>query len=95
MEASKSTPLSAATSTLCISFLSGTYFVSTALMLRGNLPEKYTGGIAKALGSSLRRGVFEEWFDAVFFVVAGLTAVGLFVARSWSDEEFEIEGKEV
>jgi len=30
-----------------------------------------------------------------FFVVAGLTAVGLFVARSWSDEEFEIEGKEV
>lgn len=64
-------------------------------MLRGNLPEKYTGGIAKALGSSLRRGVFEEWFDAVFFVVAGLTAVGLFVGRSWSDEEFEIEGKEV
>jgi Abscisic acid G-protein coupled receptor len=64
-------------------------------MLRSNLPEKYAGGIAKALGSSLRRGIFEEWFDAVYFMVAGLTAVGLFVARSWSDEDLEIEGKEV
>jgi hypothetical protein len=61
-------------------------------MLRSNLPEKYTGGIAKALGSSLRRGLFEEWFDAVFFLVAVLTAVGLYIARSWSDEELDEQG---
>jgi Abscisic acid G-protein coupled receptor len=94
---SKSTPLNPATATLCISWLSGTYFVSTAVMLRSNLPEKYVGGIGNALGgsSSLRRGIFEEWFDIVFCIVAGITGVGLFVARSWNTEDIELEGKQV
>jgi hypothetical protein len=92
---SRSAPLSAATYTLLISFLSGTYFVSTAVMLRSNLPDMYVGGIANALGSSLRRGIFEEWFDVVFFVVAVVTQAGLMIARNWSDDEIELEGKEV
>lgn len=92
---SKRTPFSPATATLCISWLSGTYFVSTAVMLRSNLPEKYVGGIGNALGSSLRRGIFEEWFDVVFFVVALGTGVGLFIARSWNDKDIALEGKEV
>jgi Abscisic acid G-protein coupled receptor len=92
---SKATPLSARTSTLCMSWTSGIYFVSTALMLRGSLPEKYSGGIVNALGTSLSRGVFERWFDFVFLGSVGVTGVGLFVARSWSDESIEIEGKEV
>jgi hypothetical protein len=92
---SRSAPLSAATYTLLISFLSGTYFVSTAVMLRSNLPDKYVGGIANALGSSLRRGIFEEWFDVVFFMVAVVTQAGLMIARNWSDDEIELEGKEV
>jgi len=79
-----------------MSFLAGTYFVSTALMVRSNLEEKYVGGIASALGESLVRGMFEEWFDAVYFVVAGVTAVGLMVARRWNEEDvIELEGKEV
>jgi hypothetical protein len=92
---SKSAPLSASTYTLLISFLSGTYFMSTAVMLRSNLPDKYVGGISNALGSSLRRGIFEEWFDVVFFVVAVITQVGLMTARTWSEDEIELEGKEV
>jgi hypothetical protein len=92
---SRSAPLSAATYTLLISFLSGTYFVSTAVMLRSNLPDMYVGGIANALGSSLRRGIFEEWFDVVFFIVAVVTQAGLMIARNWSDDELELEGKEV
>lgn len=92
---SKSTPLSASTSTLCVSWTSGIYFVSTALMLRGNLPEKYSGGIVNALGTSLSRGVFERWFDFVFLGSVGVTGLGLFVARSWSDESIEADGKEV
>lgn len=92
---SKASPLSARTSTLCVSWTSGIYFVSTALMLRGNLPEKYSGGIVNALGTSLSRGVFERWFDVVFLGSVGVTGVGLFVARSWSDESIEVEGKEV
>jgi len=91
----KSTPLGAATSTLWMCWLSGTYFISTAVMLRSNLPEKYVGGISSALGKSLHRGLFEEWFNVVFFVVAVVTGAGLVVARSWSDEAIELEGKDV
>jgi Abscisic acid G-protein coupled receptor len=93
---SKSSPLSPAASTLSISWISGTYFVSTAVMLRSNLPEKYVGGIGNALGSSLQRGIFEIWFDVVFFVVAIVTGVGLVMARSWNyNDNIEVEGKEV
>jgi Abscisic acid G-protein coupled receptor len=93
---SRSTPLAPATYTLSMSWLSGTYFVSTAVMLRSNLPETYVGGIGNAFGSSLQRGIFEEWFDLTFFVVAVVTGVGLLVVRSWSDElDIELEGKEV
>ena len=86
-----SSPLGAVTSTLWICWLSGTYFVSTAVMLRSNLPEQYVGGIGRALGSSLRRGLFEEWFDVVFFLVVVVTGVGLLVTRSWSEESIELE----
>jgi len=93
---SKSAPVAPATATLCISWISGTYFVSTAVMLRSNLPEKYVGGIGNALGSSLRRGIFEGWFDVVFFIVAGITGIGLLLARSWNEEDtIQLEGKEV
>jgi len=92
---SKRTPLSPAVSTICVSWTSGIYFVSTALMLRGNLPEKYSGGIVHALGTSLSRGVFERWFDVVFFVTVAVTGVGLVVARSWNEEDLEVDGKEV
>lgn len=91
----KSIPLGAVTSTLWMCWLSGTYFISTAVMLRSNLPETYVGGIGNALGQNLRRGLFEKWFDFVFFVVAVVTGVGLVVARSWSDEVIEMEGKDV
>ena len=91
----KSNPLGPITSTLLMCWLSGTYFISTAVMLRSSLPEKYVGGIGNALGTSLRKGLFEEWFDVVFFVVAVVTGAGLVVARSWNDEESELEGKEV
>jgi hypothetical protein len=93
---SKSSPLSPALATLSICWISGTYFISTAVMLRSNLPEQYLGGIGHALGSSLKRGIFEEWFDIVFFLVALATGLGLLIARSWNYENIlEFEGKEV
>lgn len=91
----KSSPLEAVTSTLWMCWLSGTYFISTAVMLRSNLPEKYVGGIGSALGTTLRRGLFEEWFDIVFFMVSVVTGAGLVFARSRSDEALEMEGKDV
>ena len=92
---SNSAPMGAVTSTLWICWLSGTYFVSTAVMLRSNLPERYVGGIGRALGSSLRRGLFEEWFDVVFLLVAIVSGVGLLITRSWSEESIEMDGKQV
>jgi Abscisic acid G-protein coupled receptor len=94
---SRSSPLSPAVSALGEAWIAGTYFVSTAVMLRSNLPERYVGGIGDALGNaSLRRGLFEGWFDFVFFGVAALTGVGLVIARKWNEEDaIELEGKEV
>jgi hypothetical protein len=84
------------TETLGVSLLAGTYFVSTTLMVRGNLPERDTGGLSRALGSSLlTKGMFEGWFDAVFLATAVLTGIGLVIARSWGEEDIEMEGKEV
>lgn len=91
---SKSAPVGPATETLYISWLSGVYFMSTAVMLRCNLPEKYVGGIGNALGSSLKQGIFEGWFDIVFFVVAGVTGVGLLLTRM-EEDNVQFEGKEV
>jgi hypothetical protein len=92
---SKSAPLAPAASALSISWVAGTYFISTAVMLRLNLPEKYVGGIGNALGSSLQRGIFEMWFDVVFFAVAVVTGVGLILTRSWNYDENIEGGKEV
>lgn len=76
-------------------------------MLRSNLPEKYVGGIGSAFGGGsgsgsgsggnlLHRGIFEDWFDVVFFLVTLGTGVGLVVARSWGDDDdIGLEGKEV
>ena len=92
---SKSAPLSPALTTLSISWISGTYFMSTAIMLRSNLPEKYVGGIGNALGTALSRGIFDQLFDVMFFVAAAVTVVALLLARSWNEETIELEGKEV
>jgi len=83
---------------LSMSWIAGVYFVSTAVMVRMLLPEEYVGGIGRMLGEGLKRGVFEGWFDAVFFGVACVTGVGLGVVRGWKGGEdgmLEADGKEV
>ena len=81
---------------LCMSWIAGVYFISTTVMVRMLLPEEYVGGIGRMLGEGLKRGVFEGWFDAVFFSVAVLTGMGLGAARTWKGGDvLEAEGKEV
>jgi len=85
--------LSPVASNLFLSFLSVTYFISTAVMVWGNLSERYVSGIGKALGQSLSRGMFEDWFDVVYLSVVAAMSVGLILMRRWSEDEFE--GKQV
>ncbi|KAK5109053.1 hypothetical protein LTR62_007601 [Meristemomyces frigidus] len=66
---------------LVISQIAGTYVISSALLLRSNLPEEVGGVISEALGKPLEGGFVEAWFESWFLVAVGLTAVGILVGR--------------
>lgn len=69
---------------LLISQVSGMYVISSALMLRGMMPEKVGGVINSALGAgSLDPTWVQRWFESWFLLAVTLTAIGIAVTRSW------------
>ena len=84
---------------LVISQIAGTYVVSSALLLRSNLPQEVGGVISEALGAPLEGRFVEGWFESWFLVAVGLTATGILVGRKvggggeWEDEEGMEVGK--
>ncbi|KAK3072204.1 hypothetical protein LTR53_007235 [Teratosphaeriaceae sp. CCFEE 6253] len=78
---------------LIISQVAGTYVISSALLLRSNLPEEVGGVISEALGAPLEARFVEGWFESWFLVAVGLTAVGILVGRKvgggeeWDEDE--------
>lgn len=78
---------------LVISQIAGAYVISSALLLRSNLPEEVSGVITEALGAPLEGRFVEAWFESVFLVAVGLTATGILVGRKvggngddWDDD---------
>ncbi|KAI7009106.1 hypothetical protein D0867_04135 [Hortaea werneckii] len=69
---------------LIISQIAGTYVISSALLLRSNLPAEVGGVISEALGSPLEGRFVEGWFESWFLVAVGLTATGILVGRKVS-----------
>lgn len=67
---------------LLISQISGMYVISSALMLRGMMPEKVGGVINSALGSGL---LDPDWvqkcFDGFFMSAVVGTAIGIYLSR--------------
>ncbi|CAG8962116.1 hypothetical protein HYFRA_00005159 [Hymenoscyphus fraxineus] len=79
---------------LIIAQISATYVISSALLLRSNLPSEMKSVISEALGSPLEPGFVERWFDGWFMVASLATAVGIWVGRQmggWGEgEEWEL-----
>ncbi|KAF3042453.1 hypothetical protein E8E12_009654 [Didymella heteroderae] len=81
---------------LLISQIAATYVISSALLLRSNLPVEMKSAISDALGAPLEPSFTERWFEGWFLAASGVTAVGLWAGRrlkgsEWDDDE-EVQG---
>lgn len=85
---------------LLISQISGLYVISSALMLRGMMPEKVGSVINDALGAGLLEPAWtQRWFEGFYLAAVVVTAVGIGVTRSWRwdddtswDRDIEMKG---
>lgn len=84
---------------LMVAQISATYVISSALLLRSNLPKEVAGGIGQALGRGVDGGFVEIWFEGWFLVGGMATAIGIWLGRSlgagdrldWDDYGADIE----
>jgi hypothetical protein len=83
---------------LIISQIASTYVISSALLLRSNLPAEVSGVISDALGAALEGKFVESWFENWFLVAVSLTAVGILIGRkvgSADEDSDDLEGVEM
>ena len=77
---------------LLVAQISGTYVVSSALLLRSNLPREMGSAIEGALGAPLDSAFVEQWFEGWFLGACLVTGAGIFVGRKvlgssdWEDD---------
>ncbi|KAK3050239.1 hypothetical protein LTR09_008628 [Extremus antarcticus] len=83
---------------LIISQVAGTYVISSALLLRSNLPAEVSSVITEALGAPLEGKFVEGWFESWFLASVGLTATGILIGRKvgntddgWDDDDYGTE----
>ncbi|KAG0648606.1 Golgi pH regulator [Hyphodiscus hymeniophilus] len=69
---------------LIIAQISATYVISSALLLRSNLPSEMKSVVSDALGSPLEPGFVERWFEGWFLLASAGTAVGIWVGRKFA-----------
>lgn len=73
---------------LLISQISGMYVISSALMLRGMMPEKVGSVINSALGAGLLEPAWtQRWFEGWYMSAVVVTIIGVGVSRSWRWED--------
>ncbi len=82
---------------LLVSQVSATYVISSALLLRSNLPQEVGSVISEALGAPLDPRFVDRWFEGWFLAASALTAIGIFIGRKvggagdWDDDDGDIE----
>ncbi|KAK8192700.1 hypothetical protein M8818_007872 [Zalaria obscura] len=74
---------------LIISQVAGTYVISSALLLRSNLPDEVSSVITEALGAPLEGRFVEGWFESWFLVAVGMTAVGILISRKVGNGDWD------
>ncbi|KAK7934983.1 hypothetical protein PG985_000478 [Apiospora marii] len=79
---------------LLIGQISAIYVISSALLLRSNLPKEVGSAVGDALESALEPGFVDRWFEGWFLLASIITAVGIYVGRKigemgedWDDVE--------
>jgi hypothetical protein len=74
---------------LLVAQVGATYVISSALLLRSNLPSELRSAVSEALGSPLEPGFVESWFDGWFLAASLATAAGIWVGRSFSRGDWD------
>lgn len=74
---------------LLVAQVGATYVISSALLLRSNLPSEMRSAVSEALGSPLEPWFVESWFDGWFLVASLATAAGIWVGRSFSRGDWD------
>ncbi|KAF2107940.1 Abscisic acid G-protein coupled receptor-domain-containing protein [Lophiotrema nucula] len=77
---------------LLISQISATYVISSALLLRSNLPNEMKSAISDALGAPLEPGFVERWFEGWFLTASALTMLGLWVGKKLKGQGWDDDG---
>ncbi|RKF60025.1 Golgi pH regulator [Golovinomyces cichoracearum] len=72
---------------LLIAQISATYVISSALLLRSNLPNEMKSIVNVALGSPLEPIFVERWFDIWFLLATLATAIGIWISRKLNGKE--------
>jgi hypothetical protein len=77
---------------LLVSQVSATYVISSALLLRSNLPVNVSSVISEALGAPLESAFVEKWFEGWFLVTAAFTVIGIWLGKKirgagWEDDD--------
>jgi len=87
---------------LIVGQVSATYVISSALLLRSNLPREVGSVISEALGSPLDSFFVDRWFEGWFLVGGAATALGIWLGRrlgkgdvgeDWDDYDVEMGTK--
>ncbi|OAL00532.1 hypothetical protein IQ06DRAFT_305463 [Phaeosphaeriaceae sp. SRC1lsM3a] len=78
---------------LIISQIAATYVISSALLLRSNLPLEMKSKISDALGAPLEPAFTEKWFEGWFLIASAATAAGLWIGRRLKGSEWDDDGE--
>ncbi|KAK1751620.1 putative g protein-coupled receptor protein [Echria macrotheca] len=66
---------------LLVGQIAATYVISSALLLRSNLPREVGRSVGDALESALEPGFVDRWFEGWFLVASAATAVGIWIGH--------------
>lgn len=71
---------------LIIAQISATYVISSALLLRSNLPREVGSVISEALGSPLEASFVDRWFESWFLFSVIVTSMVIFLGKKLGNE---------
>lgn len=74
---------------LIVAQVSATYVISSALLLRSNLPSEVGSVISEALGAPLDARFVDKWFEGWFLIACAATALGIWGGRRFGESDWD------